>query len=106
MTGRPLIDRAGIRTDFHWNNDGTFTVNTTQDVEPILELNKKAANHYGKSTRHRDVLHVASIPVTVQYEWAKRYGILNVCDEEYWPKIRALLNDPDWRYLKCSEILL
>ena len=33
---------------FHSNSDETeFTINTRQDVEPILEENKQAYNNYG-----------------------------------------------------------
>jgi len=91
---------------FHWNDDGTFTVESEQDVEPIIDRNKAAANENKKNTRGRDVFPVASIPVTVQYEWAKRYGITNIFDEQYWPKVKRLLNDPEWRYLRTSEIIL
>jgi hypothetical protein len=60
----------------------------------------------GKKIRDRTWVPVASIPITVQYEWAKKYGITNVFDEEYEPLIKRLLNSNEWRYLRTSEIYL
>jgi hypothetical protein len=51
------------------------------------------------------VARAASIPVVVQYEWLKRYGI-NVFDSDHEEGVRRLLNDPEWRYLRTSEIYL
>jgi hypothetical protein len=103
---RLLNDRAGIRTWMHQHADGTFTIETVQDCEPILERNKAMALERGKKIRDRTWVPVASIPITVQYEWAKKYGITNVFDEEYEPLIRRLLNSNEWRYLRTSEIYL
>jgi hypothetical protein len=103
---RLLNDRAGIRTWMHRHSDGTFTIETVQDCEPILERNKAMALERGKKIRDRTWVPVASIPITVQYEWAKKYGITNVFDEEYEPLIRRLLNSNEWRYLRTSEIYL
>lgn len=107
MNAQILSRRPGIENRFHWNNDGTFTVETVQDVEPILERNKFLANHWGKSSQgHRDFRHVASIPIAVQYDWAVKYGVRDVLDPEYWPKVRSLLNSSEYRYLRTSEIIL
>lgn len=103
---RLLNDRFGIQTWFHGHNDGTFTIETVQDVEPILERNKALASERGKNMRDREFIPVASIPVTVQYEWLKKYGITSVFDEEYEPLIKRLLNSNEYRYLRTSEIYL
>lgn len=106
MTERPLISRHGIVTTFSDNHDGTFTIKTQQDVEPFLDANKQMAVENGKKTRGKDMFHAAQIPVVVQYEWVKRYGIRNIFDEEYEPLIKRLLNSSEWRYLRTSEIIL
>lgn len=103
---RLLNNRHGIKTGFQWNNDGTYTIATVQDVEPFLDANKAMAPINGKKTRGKDMFHVAQIPVVVQYEWLKRYGIRSVFDEEYEPLIKRLLNSSEWRYLRTSEIIL
>jgi hypothetical protein len=103
---RLLSSRAGIRTWMHTHADKTFTIETEQDAGPILERNKAMALERGKRINDRINVPVASIPITVQYEWMKRYGISNVFDEEYEPLIRRLLNSNEWRYLRTSEIYL
>lgn len=104
---RVLRQRPGITSYLHVDNDGTFTVETVQhDVSPILDFNKASASELGKKTHGKDGIHVASIPIVVQYEWLKRYGITSVYDEEYWPLIRRLLNSSEWRYLRTSEVYI
>jgi len=101
-----LSRRAGIATWYHPQPDGTFVIETRQDVAPIIETNKATAIHNGKQTRGKSLFPVAKIPVVVQYEWLKRYGIRSVFDEEYEPLINRLLNSNEWRYLRTSEIYL
>jgi hypothetical protein len=100
-----LISRAGIQTYWHKDHDGQTIIETRQDVEPILELNKKKANENLKKTHGRDMFPVASIPVVIQYEWLKRYGV-NIYDPDQEREVKRLLNDPEWRYLRTSEIYL
>lgn len=102
---RLLGSRAGISTWYHPQTDGTFVIETKQDVEPILEWNKASAREVQKNTRGKYMAHVANIPITVQYEWIKRYGA-DPLDEENEPLLRRLLNDPEWRYLRTSELYL
>ena len=106
MTARVLSRRPGIETRYHKQSDGSIIIETVQDVEPILERNKKLAVEYGKNINSRTWFPVASIPVTIQYEWLKKYGISNIFDEEYEPLIKRLLNSSDYRYLRTSEIVL
>jgi hypothetical protein len=103
---RLLSNRAGIRTWFHKHADGSVTIETEQDAGPILERNKALASARGKRMNDRTFVPVASIPITVQYEWMKKYGIRDVFDEEYEPLIKRLLNSNEWRYLRTSEIYL
>jgi hypothetical protein len=103
---RLLGSRAGITTWYHPQTDGTFVIETRQDVAPILETNKATQLHHGKNTHGKDIFPAAKIPVVIQYEWLKKYGITSVFDEEYWPLIRRLLNSNEWKYLRTSEIHL
>lgn len=96
---------GGIEVWFHPQPDGTFVIETRQDVGDIIEFNKAVSVENGKSTRGRDMFPVAKIPVVVQYEWLKRYGV-NIYDPEHEPQVRKLLDDPEWRYLRTSEIIL
>ena len=60
---------------FHSNADETeFTINTRQDVEPILEENKQAYNNYGDLLtpgKAGEGVRVASIPTNIWNQWMK-----------------------------------
>jgi hypothetical protein len=60
---------------FHSNADETeFTINTHQDVEPILEENKQAYNNYGDLLtpgKAGEGVRVASIPTNIWNQWMK-----------------------------------
>lgn len=83
---------------------GEWGVESVQDVESILEVNKKLQNEEGY-TRHgikNDFWHVAQIPVVVQEKWLREEGI-DIYNKDHWPKVKAKLNDPDYRYLKTTR---
>lgn len=105
MLSRMLSRRGSVEVWYHAQPDGTFVIETRQDVSRILERNKALRAENDGFTPSRDVARVASIPVVVQYEWLKRYGI-NVFDGDHGESVRRLLNDPEWRYLRTSEIYL
>lgn len=106
---RRLLDydaERGLRIDYEDMRDGTFVLHYSQDVEPVLEINKakqKAGRDYFASDP--DMWKVASVPVTVQYEWLRRYGVDPLAQGN--EKLLArLLNDPEWRYLKTAEVYI
>lgn len=110
MAKKRLLDHdafTGITTWFEDCPDGKdITLHYEQDVEPILELNKakqsEGRNYYAKDD---ELWRVASIPIMVQFKWLNEHGV-DVLNEEHWPKVRQLLNDPDYRYLKTAEIII
>lgn len=80
--------------------EGKHILRHTQDVTSILDANKRAqADSIGK--RWGDMEKVASIPFAVVMEWKEKYGI-NALAPTPEDKIRivALLNDPDYTYLR------
>ena len=90
-------------TTFHSNADETeFTINTHQDVGPILEENKTAYNNYGdKGTfgKAGDGVRVASIPTNVWAIWMKETN----GEIEKDPNImKKYLNDPDNKYFRTT----
>ncbi len=105
MLSRMLSRRGPVETWYHAQPDRTFVIETRQDVRPILERNKTLQTANDGFDRRRDLARVASIPVVVQYEWLKRYGV-NIFDPDQEKAVRRLLNDPEWRYLRTSEIHL
>jgi hypothetical protein len=95
---------SGIRTDFHYDDlTDTSYLETWQDVEPILELNKYLQNHEvnGWLSKAREMRFVASIPNVIIEKWMNEKGI-NVFDKDHWPAVKRLLNDPEWRYLRTA----
>jgi len=105
MLSRMLSRRGSVETWYHEQPDRTFVIETRQDVAAVIERNKALQTANDGFTPSRDMARVASIPVVVQYEWLKRYGV-NIFDRGHEKRVRRLLNDPEWRYLRTSEIYL
>jgi hypothetical protein len=105
MLSRLLSRRGPVEVWHHPQADGTFVIETRQDVATVLERNQRLRSHNDGFTPSRDIARAASIPVVVQYEWLKRYGV-NVFDPDHAKAVKRLLNDPEWRYLRTSEIYL
>lgn len=77
------------------------TLETVQDVSPILKANAIARNS-GRDgyTPSRDLKHVANIPNVTITELYKR-GI-NIMSNADWPKIAAMLDDNDFIAFRTS----
>lgn len=97
---------GGVEEWLHTTDGVHFSLERRQDVEAILEDNKRQAlaNPSGMGAS-REWQKVASIPIGVQFEWIKRYGAdpLKKGNEDL---LKRLLNDPEWRYLRCSEVIV
>ena len=88
--------------DYDETNDKTY-VSYTQDVEPILDRNKAAANE--ATGPMGDFVHVASIPSSIQLKWLIEHGV-DITNKDHMPGVKRLLNDPEWRYLKVRNIII
>ena len=99
---------TGLETIHHYDDaTGKTTIEHKQDCQAIIDHNKKLHNtSYQKDGVKVDWVHAAIIPEIIQIKWMKEYGIKSVYLEEYWPKIRQLLNSPDYRYLKTGNMKL
>ena len=88
---------------FHSNADETeFTINTYQDVEPILEENKKAFNNDGDKLtpgKAGEGVRVASIPLNVWNQWIKETNGEIQKDHNLMKKY---LNDPANKYFRTT----
>ena len=101
MAGR-LLDHdkdSGISEFYHFDDsDGSFTIETVQDVTDIIELNKARSN--AATGRYGDLTLVASYPLTILMELVKQNILdtnFNVTDQK---KYKRWLNDPSnsvWR---------
>lgn len=103
---RRLLDYdpiLGIETYHDYDeSSGKAYIETVQDVEPFLENNKRLQNDadYSKKGIKREWWHVATIPISVQYQWLKE-GI-DLMNKDHLPAIKKKLADPDWKYLKTT----
>lgn len=107
MSRRLLSREWGVSTwmeaDSHANR---FHVHQSQDVEPLIELNKRDQIAPGASSKGRktDGLRlVARIPNTVLSAWMAEGFITTpyfTAPGEKQKVIRRLNTDPQWRYLK------
>lgn len=81
---------------FHYDEkEGKAHIETVQDVEPILEANKRAFNDSARCFKHETFNHCARIPLVVAQKWCNEKGIPF---QEFMsnPKVlRRFLNDPD-----------
>lgn len=79
-----------------------LTIVHQQDVEPIIQLNKRLYNDgtdgYGETREWR---RAATIPNIILEKWLKEDGI-RYWDSEDTPKLMAKLDDPEWRYLRTA----
>jgi len=96
---------TGISEYFEATDTG-FVVHTHQDVEPWIEANKQRQNLGRDAWRKQgDWRLEATIPIGIQYKWLTQYGI-DVWNSDHRKAVVKKLNDPEWRYLKCAEVVI
>ena len=95
---------SGITTTFDYDHSSDITiVGREQDVEAAIEQNKRLQNdtQYSKDGIKNGWWHEAFIPNIVIEMWRNQYGV-DVYNKDHWKRVTALLNDPQWRYLKTT----
>jgi len=94
-----------IKTKFKYDrSEDNMIVKSEKDVQPLIELNKKELNGdspYGGVERN-GMRKVASIPLIVIEKWKRELGV-DVFNKDHMPKVKQLLNDPEWRWLRTHE---
>ena len=104
MTARTLDYNpiTGMRVSFEYN-DATdeFTIGHHQDPTAVIESNKWALLDLQEHKRGADDdwAHYAKIPEIVILEWKALYGV-DFMNPNHWKKCMALLNSPEYKYLK------
>lgn len=91
---RRLLDRnpvLGITRYFHWQGDGTFTIETVQDVGAIVEANTRQFNAADKRFGNkREFHHVGRIPLGLYYRYIQNHDeteiktFLNLSENKPW----------------------
>lgn len=93
-----------IETWHHYDPEtDETTIETIQDCEPFLELNKTQQNDrdYKRHGIDSEFLHVARIPSTVIEKWLLEEK-LDVFNRFHWPRVKRKLMDPEWRHLRTT----
>jgi hypothetical protein len=78
----------------------SLIIRAVQDVEPILENNKRLYNESDGYSPSREWRRAASIPDVIVLDWWK-HGI-NILSDEHWPLIASLLDRPEYRDLRTA----
>ncbi len=95
----------GVGKSIRGNEDGSVDVrHEFHDSSRIIDANKRAQVDT-LNTRMGDMAKVASIPVSVMYEWLSKYGV-NAWKPAHQDAVIKLLNSSDYRYLKCRDIII
>lgn len=99
---QPLWKTASGETFFRDNEDGTYTVWSTQDNDPFLERNKAMANNGDDGfSKSREIRREGSIPMGLIEHWKVTEGV-NVLKPEGHDFLKRKLNDIDYQHLRTS----
>ena len=100
---------GAVETAEYDEGEDVLVVHRSADVQPVIDRNKELANHGTWHDRAPsegpDMRLAASIPIEVAYLWLQRYGVRAWLKAD-WPAVRRLLNDGEWRYLRCREFVI
>lgn len=103
MTWRPLWKTEGGTEAFIKDNqDGTFTVWSTQECDPLLDQNKAMANHNDGWSPSRDLRRAGSIPLNLIEKWKHEEGF-DALNPHHADKLKQKLNDSDWAHLRTAH---
>ena len=94
-------------TKYFVEADGKLTVKNSQDVNPILQKNKRLYNLNDGYSKSKDLKRVASIPSLVLQLWAKEYNGTNnwfaIPDIERKRILKLKLNSNEFRYFRTAS---
>jgi len=92
-------ESTGLTQYFHYDETAdTYTIETVADSDPVLEENKR---RYNSPVKRGDFHLVASIPPEIIVKWRAEYGV-EIENKDHWPRVKRLLNDSEWRYLRTA----
>lgn len=95
-----------LDTFIHLDPSGKdLTVESRQDVEPILEWNKAARTQEQRSDWGRHVAKIPNIILTkwLNEEWEKGNTTIRLFGDEMDRLVQRKLQDPDWAYLRTDS---
>lgn len=103
-----LIDDGSFNGVKKWirafdEDEGTVQVKYESDIEKQLDRNKALQNE--DFDRRSEMWHVAHIPVGIMYEWLTKHGV-NIWNPAHQDGVKKLLNDSEYRWLKCKDVII
>ncbi len=97
----------GVKTRYIQESDGKLTINNQQNINPLLERNKKLYTANSGYTPSKDFKRIASVPPIILEIWTKEYnGSRNwfALPKETQNKIlKTKLNSSEFRYFRTAE---
>lgn len=96
---------TGMQTllEFDEVNPRKFHIHHRQDVQPLLERNKILQNDpdYKREGIKAGMQHLASVP-DIWVHYLKRRKNIDVFNKNDLPKIKQLLRDPAYKFLRAT----
>ena len=94
-------------TKYFVEADGKLTIKNSQDVDPIIQKNKRLYNLNDGYSKSKDLKRVASIPSLVLQLWAKEYNGTNnwfaIPHIERKRILKLKLNSNEFRYFRTAS---
>ena len=101
MTIKTTEYSNGIRRDYKFNDDGIVEIHSSQDVKPLLKINKEKRNSENLTGNIGEFKHYASVPlIVVEYFYKKGLDIFNRDDQ----KIIQREIETNFPYLKTTNL--
>jgi len=96
---------TGISTYFEGDGHGGFKIAQSQDVQKILDRNKRLANdtQYKRQGIKTDWYHFATIPVTILHEILQKYN-LDWANNDDLPKIEKIIQRDYKKLLTVNKV--
>jgi len=101
-----MEEKEPIKRSFAYDHtEDKAVIHSVQDVEPLLDLNKRELtgdSMYGVGDGMLGMRKVASIPLIIIEKWKAELGV-DVMNKDHMPKVKQLLNDPEYAYLRTHH---
>jgi hypothetical protein len=102
-----LREKESDGTKYFVESDGKVTVKRSQDVNPILQKNKRLYTLNDGYSKSKDLKRVASIPTMVLELWAREYNGTNnwwqIPKSERTKILKLKLNSNEYRYFRTAS---
>ncbi len=101
MSWAPFNTASPLRVDIQKDDaENRLVFRQWQNCQPIIEANKERQKEHRREVAGMRKL--ASIPLWVVLEWKRKHGV-DVLNQNHEAGVIRLLNDPDYRWLRCTS---